>query len=79
MLSKSLGAQGGLVAGSSVLREHLIDTACTFIFDTGLNPAAASALAALRILRAQPDYPDRLRSNAIRLAERCGAATRPRP
>ena len=76
VLSKSFGAQGGLVAGSAVLRGHLIDTARTFIFDTGLNPAAAgAALAALRLLRARPDYPQRLRANAVRLAERCGAPT----
>jgi len=76
VLSKSFGSQGGLVAGSAVLRDHLIDTARTFIFDTGLNPAAAgAALAALRVLRADPGYPDRLRANVIRLARRCGAPT----
>lgn len=73
VLSKSLGAQGGVVLGSAVLRSHLIDCARTFIFDTGLNPAAVGAAhAALTILRAEPGLPDRLRANACRLASACG-------
>lgn len=73
VLSKSLGAQGGVVLGSELLRSHLIDCARTFIFDTGLNPAAVGAAhAALAILRAQPGLPDRLRDNARRLALACG-------
>ena len=72
--SKSLGAQGGIVAGSSRLRGHLIDTARTFIFDTGLNPAAVGgAHAALRLLRADPDLPDRLRASAATFAAAVGA------
>lgn len=39
-LSKSLGSQGGAVVGSAPLREHLINRARTFIYDTGLAPAA---------------------------------------
>lgn len=71
--SKSLGAQGGLVLGTSLLREHLIDHARTFIFDTGLNPAAVGAAhAALRLLRADPDMPVRLRAGVRRLAQACG-------
>ncbi|WP_068163106.1 8-amino-7-oxononanoate synthase [Rhodococcus phenolicus] len=55
-LSKSLAAQGGIVLGDSRIREHLIDTARTFIFDTGLAPAAVGAArSALRILREQPE------------------------
>ncbi len=67
--SKSLGAQGGVVLGSGEIREHLVDVARTFIFDTGLNPAAVGAArAALGVLRAQPELPERLRHNAIRMA-----------
>ncbi|MEE4023134.1 8-amino-7-oxononanoate synthase [Gordonia sp. PKS22-38] len=74
VLSKSLGAQGGVVLGPELLRSHLIDRARTFIFDTGLNPAAVGAVhAALRLLRADPSMPGRLRDNAIRLAEAVGA------
>lgn len=55
-LSKALGAQGGAVLGSPALREHLVNTARTFIFDTALAPAAAAAAAqACRIVRAEPD------------------------
>lgn len=50
-LSKSLGGQGGVVAGPSVVRRHLIDTARAFIFDTGLAPGSAgAALAALGLV-----------------------------
>jgi 8-amino-7-oxononanoate synthase len=50
-LSKALGGQGGVVAGPRAVREHLIDTARAFIFDTGLAPAsAAAALAALSLV-----------------------------
>ncbi|MEK8169646.1 aminotransferase class I/II-fold pyridoxal phosphate-dependent enzyme [Streptomyces sp. M19] len=42
-LSKALGSQGGAVLGSARVVQHLVNTARTFIFDTGLNPAAAGA------------------------------------
>lgn len=72
--SKSLGAQGGVVLATSAVREHLIDVARTFIFDTGLSPAAVGAArAALGVLRAQPELPDRLRHNATRMARSLGA------
>ncbi|MFW0787127.1 8-amino-7-oxononanoate synthase [Gordonia sp. CPCC 206044] len=74
VLSKSLGAQGGVVLGPELLRSHLIDRARTFIFDTGLNPAAVGAArAALELLRADPSMPDRLHENASRLARAVGA------
>ncbi|WP_097925642.1 aminotransferase class I/II-fold pyridoxal phosphate-dependent enzyme, partial [Streptomyces sp. wa1063] len=51
-LSKSLGSQGGAVLGPARVIDHLINTARTFIFDTGLAPAAAGgALGALAVLR----------------------------
>jgi 8-amino-7-oxononanoate synthase len=50
-LSKSLGAQGGAVLGPAVLRDHLVDTARSFVFDTGLAPASVgAALAALDLV-----------------------------
>lgn len=50
-LSKSLGSQGGAVLGAPEVIETLIDTARSFIFDTGLAPASAgAALAALEII-----------------------------
>ncbi|MEU3573959.1 aminotransferase class I/II-fold pyridoxal phosphate-dependent enzyme, partial [Kitasatospora sp. NPDC036755] len=42
-LSKSLGSQGGAVLGPRRVIRHLTETARTFIFDTGLAPAAAGA------------------------------------
>jgi 8-amino-7-oxononanoate synthase len=68
-LSKSLGAQGGAVLGSPALVEHLVNRARTFVYDTGLAPAATGgALEALRILAAEPELPDRARACAVTLA-----------
>ncbi|WP_159940153.1 MULTISPECIES: 8-amino-7-oxononanoate synthase [unclassified Nocardiopsis] len=68
-LSKALGAQGGAVLGSRRVVRHLVETARTFVFDTGLAPASAgAALAALRILRAEPERAEAVRSRARRLA-----------
>ncbi|MEU8617685.1 8-amino-7-oxononanoate synthase [Streptomyces sp. NPDC048623] len=54
-LSKSLGSQGGAVLGPARVIEHLVNAARTFIFDTGLAPAAAgAALASLRLIGAEP-------------------------
>jgi 8-amino-7-oxononanoate synthase len=62
-LSKSLGAQGGAVLGSTALVEHLVNRSRPFIFDTGLAPAAAGgALEALRIVAAAPELPARARA-----------------
>ncbi|MFE2873751.1 8-amino-7-oxononanoate synthase [Embleya sp. NPDC059259] len=68
-LSKALGSQGGAVLGPARVIKHLVDAARPFIFDTGLAPAcAAAALAALRILRAQPGLADAVRANARALS-----------
>ncbi len=49
-LGKSLAAGGGFVAGSSVLREYLVNRARTFIFTTALPaPVAAAAARALEV------------------------------
>ncbi|MFQ4149279.1 aminotransferase class I/II-fold pyridoxal phosphate-dependent enzyme [Arthrobacter sp. LAPM80] len=72
-LSKALGAQGGAVLGSALLREHLANTARTFIFDTALAPGSAAAAAeAARIVLAEPALAERLHANAASLARRCG-------
>ncbi|MCX6470093.1 MAG: 8-amino-7-oxononanoate synthase [Corynebacteriales bacterium] len=74
VLSKSLGSQGGVVAASTAVRDHLVDRARSFIFDTGLAPGAVgAAAAALQVLRSEPTLPDRVRAAARRLADRCGA------
>lgn len=70
-LSKSLGSQGGAVLGPARVIEHLVNAARTFIFDTGLAPAAVgAALASLRLLRREPALADRARSVASTLHER---------
>jgi 8-amino-7-oxononanoate synthase len=69
-LSKSLGSQGGAVLGAPEVIETLVDTARSFIFDTGLAPASAgAALAALDVLAADPGLAGRARDRARRLAE----------
>ncbi|MGW0699978.1 8-amino-7-oxononanoate synthase [Streptomyces sp. NPDC002867] len=70
-LSKSLGSQGGAVLGPARVIEHLVNTARTFIFDTGLAPAAAGgALAALGVLRREPELAGRAREVAAELHRR---------
>ena len=55
-LSKALGSYGGFAAGNSDLIEYLINRARTFIYSTGLPPAApAAALGALDIIESQPE------------------------
>ncbi|ALE07955.1 8-amino-7-oxononanoate synthase [Arthrobacter sp. ERGS1:01] len=72
-LSKALGSQGGAVLGSTLLREHLVNTARTFIFDTALAPAAAAAAAeAAGIVLAEPELAHRVLRNAQVLALACG-------
>jgi 8-amino-7-oxononanoate synthase len=70
-LSKSLGGQGGLVAGLRSVRTHLIDTARSFIFDTGLAPGSAgAALTALTLVT--PQRVSRLRARIDDLSGRLG-------
>jgi 8-amino-7-oxononanoate synthase len=65
VLSKSMGSQGGLVVGPRAVIDHVLDSARSFIFDTGLAPAAAGAgLAALRLLVAEPERAGRVRERA---------------
>ncbi len=70
-MSKALGSQGGAVLGPAAVRDHLIDAARPFIFDTGLAPAAVGAAwAALRVLIAEPWRPQAVLGFAAELAER---------
>lgn len=69
-LSKSLSGQGGAVLGAPEVIQAVTDTGRGFIFDTGLAPpSAAAALAALGVIRAEPERPAR----AIRAAARLQA------
>ena len=77
-LSKALGSQGGAVLGPVAVRDHLIDAARPFIFDTGLAPAAlGAALAALRVLRAEPWRAQTVLDHAWELAQLAGVVERP--
>lgn len=77
-LSKALGSQGGVVLGPTAVRDHLIDAARPFIFDTGLAPAAVGAArAALDILIAEPWRAQAVIGRAAALASICSVPERP--
>lgn len=77
-MSKSLGSQGGVVLGPIAVRDHLIDAARTFIFDTGLTPAAVgAAAAALGVLIDEPWRAEAVISRAGALAEMCDVPEAP--
>jgi 7-keto-8-aminopelargonate synthetase-like enzyme len=64
-LSKALASCGGYIAGRRALIEYLKYTAGGFVFSVGISPPnAAAALAALRLLRAEPERVARLRQRA---------------
>ena len=66
-LSKALAAEGGYVAASSTIIDYLINKSRPFIFSTALpDMVTTSALAALRLLKAQPQkYLCRLEENTL--------------
>lgn len=77
-LSKALGSQGGAVLGPERVIAHLVDTARTFIFDTGLAPASAGAAqAALAVLREEPHRAHTVVTRAAELAEAAGVPAPP--
>jgi 8-amino-7-oxononanoate synthase len=60
-LSKTLASCGGYIAGEHALIEHLKCAAPGFVYSVGMAPpAAAAALAALHVLRAEPQRVHRL-------------------
>lgn len=77
-LSKALGTQGGVVLGPAAVRDHLIDAARPFIFDTGLAPAAVGAAwAALDVLVDEPWRARAVLDHAAELAQACDVPGRP--
>lgn len=72
-LSKSLASQGGVVLAAEKVRAHLIDAARTFIFDTGLAPAAVGAArAALAVVVREPNRASAVLDRASDLARITG-------
>lgn len=64
-LSKALGSCGGFIAGSRPLIDYLRYTAPAFVYATSIAPpVAAAALAALRLLRREPERVALLQANA---------------
>jgi 8-amino-7-oxononanoate synthase len=64
-LSKSFASCGGYIAGSSALVEYLKYTAPGFVFSVGMSPPNAGAtLAAIQVLKAEPQRATKLQKNA---------------
>jgi len=69
-LGKALGGFGAYVAGSRGLRELLINRCRSFIFTTSLPPAVmAMAMAAIELVKREPERRETLRNNCRRLKE----------
>lgn len=78
-LSKATGSCGGFIAGTKELITYLKYTAPGFVFSVGMPPSnAAAALAAFRLLRAEPQRVARCRASAqlfLELAKQAGLNT----
>jgi len=69
-LSKALGGMGGFVSGPQVLIDTIFNAARPFVYTTALPPAVCgAALAALDIVRSEPDRRRQCLANATRLRE----------
>ena len=69
-LGKALGSFGAYIAGSRVLIEWLINRARSFIYSTALPPPVlGAALAALHIVKSEPERRRRLWNNAAFLGQ----------
>jgi 8-amino-7-oxononanoate synthase len=78
-LSKSLASCGGYIGGSAELIKYLKYTAPGFVYSAGLSPPdTAAALAAVKILQAEPERAAAVRERAalfVRLAKKRGLNT----
>jgi len=63
-LSKALGSQGGFIAGSKSLIEYCVNKARSFIYSTGLNPAACgAAFKAIELIETETKHLENLNKN----------------
>ena len=73
--SKSFASCGGYVAGEKRLMDYLRYTTPGFVYSVGMSPAnAAAALAALRVMRREPQRVEQLQSNAAFFLDQARAA-----
>jgi len=69
-LGKALGGAGAYIAGSRSLIDLLVNRARTFVYTTGLAPAAVGAAsAAIELVAAEPERRPALLRNAARLRD----------
>ncbi|NTV28664.1 MAG: 8-amino-7-oxononanoate synthase [Candidatus Omnitrophica bacterium] len=69
-LSKAAGSFGAYVAGSKELVDHLVNRARSFVYTTAIPPSVAAAgLAALGVMRAEPERRQRVLSLATKLRQ----------
>jgi 7-keto-8-aminopelargonate synthetase-like enzyme len=68
--SKALGSVGGFVCASNIFIESLLNTARTFIYTTGLAPAACGAsLGAIEVLEQESSRVDKLWDNSKKIRD----------
>jgi 8-amino-7-oxononanoate synthase len=73
-ISKTLAACGGYIAGSAPLIDYLKCTAGGFVYSVGIPPpVAAAALAAVALLKREPERVARLQRNGTAFIERARA------
>ena len=73
--SKSLASLGGYMAASARVVDYVKHSSRPFIFSASITPAScATALAALRILEAHPELPEKLQANALHMRARLNEA-----
>ena len=69
-LSKAMGVLGGYVAAAQAVRDFLIHRARPFLFSTSHPPGVAAAcIAAIDVLKAEPERIERLWKNTARFKE----------
>jgi 8-amino-7-oxononanoate synthase len=74
-LSKALGGLGGFIAASQSVIDLVVNRGRAFVYTTGIPPAQAGAgLAALEVVREEPERRERLLALACLLRERLRAA-----